>query len=154
MPLRPDDAAVIPAERERRRTELLALLASSDVHCPMCRYNLRGSVGVQCPECGWVYDAAALRAQLAPPPPPPPIPRGVRYPLILLPLLSALTQVGEAVRSPGPRSILSAVVLGGAAVIALVWMGGRRAVWRGPRTLMWIVILCAVWIGTAALGRY
>ncbi|MBX3358642.1 MAG: hypothetical protein KF745_09460 [Phycisphaeraceae bacterium] len=50
-------------ERLARRTRLLELLRDHDVQCEGCGYLLRGLQGVQCPECGWVFDSGALARQ-------------------------------------------------------------------------------------------
>lgn len=40
------------------------VLASVDVACPACAYNLRGVTGSRCPECGWLIDLDAIERHL------------------------------------------------------------------------------------------
>lgn len=39
-------------------------LRTHDLPCMKCGYNLRGTSGKQCPECGWVVDLGVIRQTL------------------------------------------------------------------------------------------
>ncbi|MEZ6317215.1 MAG: hypothetical protein R3B49_00475 [Phycisphaerales bacterium] len=52
-----EDPAAAVARKQRK---LQAWLATRDVPCPGCRYNLRGLASLSCPECGYGLDPDVL----------------------------------------------------------------------------------------------
>jgi len=126
-------------------------LAGADVGCPRCRYNLRGTSGVVCPECG-----LALREEHFAPPPPP-----TRAYLVAQvgSLMAAVLGAGHAAIYAPRRAAhgdWSAVVLmvaaaGAGLATAGVWTLSRRAIQRRPQhvqariaTLVWAVTVLVV----------
>src|SRR5258705_141475 len=112
---------------ERASPELRRLrrfLAAADARCPRCRYNLRGTRGEVCPECG-----LALREEhFAPPPPITRVYRAAQAGAIL----AAALNVGHAAIY-GPRRAAGGAWEAVATLTCAAGLGGATAPDRRPR---------------------
>jgi hypothetical protein len=157
-------AAMTQDEPPPSETDLLrTLLASRDITCPVCAYNLRGNESNHCPECGAGLDLRVgsvdlklgpwLTALL-----------GVALPLgfvSMYALFSLITMFAFALSgsgTPGPLSLLMCIavpgfVCGGYAFLLWRIVRRRRKFWAKPRRAQWrSAVLYAVLGPGAVLG--
>jgi hypothetical protein len=131
-------------------------LSGADVACPRCRYNLRGTGGVVCPECG-----LALREEhFAPPPAPTRAYRAAQGGALMAAVLGVGHALIYAPRSAGVgdwRAVaLMAAAAGAGLATAVVWTLSRRAILRRAghvqariATLAWAVTVLVLLVTVA-----
>jgi hypothetical protein len=140
---------------------LRALLASRDIVCPVCAYNLRGNESSNCPECGATLDLRVgstdlklgpwLTAVL-----------GLAFPLGFVGIYAVFSFVAMLAFAVGGGSTPSAVsMLASVAVPSLIcalyafllWrlVRRRRKFWAKPRRAQWRSAVLYAVLGPGAL---
>lgn len=128
------------------RAVIVGVLASHDLACPSCKYNLRGLTGVNCPECN---QRLVLRIGLAEP-------RvgwliagvtGLAAGLGFCGLLIVYWVAMEMMRGGGRPAHGLIPLVGGAVVCSiglLMWVRKRGAIARAPRGVR-LALLAGAW---------
>jgi hypothetical protein len=140
-----DDAAAIDES-----SLLRAYLASRDVECPQCNYNLRNLLGTRCPECG---EELILRVQPVEPRQAAPLTglvilsagAGLNLLLLIYLLIDVIRRGGMG----GEWHVFAAVNLVEGAVMSLcvvLWLANWRRIRRLDARGRWLLV-----VGCAAL---
>ena len=132
------------------------MATSSSIKCPHCAYDLSGTEGSRCPECGGVFDRDAL---LQADPGARFFLRGVQYPVsaILAAILGFLGFVGLSVQSSASTPIANRIlqllmILPMVASIFLAERGTRRgALFIQVISVIIITLLSVVYFTSLAL---
>lgn len=141
---------VLPEEaRARRRTELIDYLRTHEASCATCGYNLHGLNGVQCPECGWVFDLTLLKRQLEDAVRPRRLPWSPRWLTMGTACAFAVTLSAVAAADRSAGQAVGALLAAASAALSVRWFGPWAApclAWRRHAVrliIAWLLIIGA-----------